>query len=362
MNNGYMSFTLAVCLIGSAVFTQAATLLVDKTGRLDADYQSLSEAMEAAKDGDTIHLAPSNVPYGNLILNKSIRLIGAGIPSEDLLPWRAGQHSRINELTFQPGSDGALVMGCEIQYLKYLNPNKPELEHPHGVTFFRNWLRSTNIDLRQPISRPLNNLRLINNMTGDITIIVDEQDVNDLQLLNNVINAYISISSRTPVTGVCRNNLIFEDGRRFLSFGNWRLNFVDNIVLVTGDTTRITSDHWPNLTAGNVFIGEAPLEPEDENKNLQLPREAYQSVFPDWTNSEVNARTAISAAAWARIADGHPAKTAGIDDDEPGIFGGLHPFDRYQMPPLPFISRVEAPAIVNEGEGLRVTVEIKSQN
>ena len=258
-------------------------------------------------------------------------------------------------------------MGCEIVRLTYQNSDVANHAHPHGVTFYRNHLHSVQIGLSGAANRPMNNLRLINNMTGDIVIGDSSftQDFNDLQVLNNVIKSYLRLVSRQArMTGVCRNNLFFEDSRSFLEMDNFHVSFVDNVVMLTGDTHNLRSGlHrpvWPDLTVGNVFVGAVQLKSEDEPGNLVLAREEFQMVFPDWVTAARGARIVTNAAAWARIADDHPAKTAGVDGGEPGIFGGPHPFDPYQMPPLPFISRIQAPAIVSEGEGMQVTVEIKS--
>ncbi len=365
-NWGWRSLGLIAWLSCSAILS-GATLLVDRTGQFDADYRSLQEAMEAAEDGDTVYVAPSNLSYGDVILGKSVRLVGVGIPSEDLLPWRTGIHSRIGKLTFQPGADAALVMGLDISTVDYMNSEVAEREHPHGVTFYRNLIGAVTVQMPSSTVRPINNLRFINNMMGDLNIGSGNfrQDINNVQILNNVIRSHISFRSQVnAVTGVCRNNFIFESSRSFLELSNPSVSFVDNVVFISGDVRALRSGlHgpvWPPLTAGNVFIGGAPLKSEDEKKNLEIDRDEYRTVLPKWDASIGFRRGKVNAAAGALIADSHPAKTAGVDGGEPGIFGGAHPFDLYQMPPLPFVSRVEAPAIVSEGEGMQVTVEIKS--
>ncbi len=54
--------------------------------------------------------------------------------------------------------------------------------------------------------------------------------------------------------------------------------------------------------------------------------------------------------------------TAASDGGTIGIFGGLHPWNSNMQPPIPIITRLDAPRVVGAGEGLSVTVEVQSNN
>jgi hypothetical protein len=63
---------------------------------------------------------------------------------------------------------------------------------------------------------------------------------------------------------------------------------------------------------------------------------------------------------WLKLVDNSPAIGAGLNGDDIGIFGGLHPWDDDMQPPLPIITHMEAPSVVGSGQGFDVTIEVKS--
>ena len=98
----------------------------------------------------------------------------------------------------------------------------------------------------------------------------------------------------------------------------------------------------------NVFFGTLPSSVSSEINTFVKPA----SEVLRWDDSH-----------WFQkfeLAENSPAATAGRDSSEAGIFGGLYPWDRDQAPPVPFVTNIEAPLIVGQGEGMTFRVEVKS--
>ncbi len=79
-----------------------------------AQFQNLQEGINAAADGDTIHITGSPISYGDVTLAKRLILIGAGY--SDI----TGFKSIISNLTLETSSDNAPPSGSRVMGLYFM--------------------------------------------------------------------------------------------------------------------------------------------------------------------------------------------------------------------------------------------------
>jgi hypothetical protein len=92
-----------------AVNASATIRTVNNISGLDADYTTISDAIGASVDGDTIYIQPSPNEYGSVTLNKRLVLMGPGHN-----PSFSQYESLINTLTMASGSGSSVIKGLSI--------------------------------------------------------------------------------------------------------------------------------------------------------------------------------------------------------------------------------------------------------
>jgi hypothetical protein len=76
-----MKFTLSLVAFLIAISSQATIITVSNTVNVPAMYNNAQVAVDAASDGDTVQVFPSQTYYGSLNITRGITLLGAGLGS-----------------------------------------------------------------------------------------------------------------------------------------------------------------------------------------------------------------------------------------------------------------------------------------
>lgn len=348
-----------------------------------AHFQSVQEAVNAASPGDTILLTPSLESYGRATIDRSITLIGPGFGGQELVGPFQATPATVGYVEIRGGVSNVAIMGVTFsastgigftgaRQIQSSNPDgsgtvtitEPGSDLTTNILIYRNhFVGEDNLKLYSGYgSSHMKNLFVINNyMKGDIVFGGDGyimQWTAQCFVLNNRITGRIQMttagsgnykgeSSDVAIDAVIENNLI--TGWVELGSGRFRNNIYDqNSIHNSG-----------SIVENNIFVGEwpeqndeywGPKEPSPSREKNRLANTMgdvmqWGSGVPWWEN-------------WV-LTENSPAKGYGTDGTDAGIFGGFQPWDTEQMPPIPYIKEFRAPALVNQGQPVKVEVEVR---
>lgn len=112
-SNGNMKKIALLFVACSLAFAANATIrTVNNVNGLEADHTTISDAIAASVDGDTIYVQPSPNSYGSFGLNKRLVIMGAG-HNPSFSPYE----SYITQVTFVTGSGNSVLKGLSIQII-----------------------------------------------------------------------------------------------------------------------------------------------------------------------------------------------------------------------------------------------------
>ena len=320
-----------------------ATWVVDKNESNQPDFTSLTTALETATAGDIIYLAPAGGDYGTLTIDKSITIIGSGFGKPETAPEGPLTESSIRNIVVSGSASNVFLSGLVIDYDVEVTGGAS------GVTLFRNEVH------------------------GGIETLVGDGPITNLLVVNNVIRAVRMGSSRTPrVNGFFFANNICEDFR----FYPGDVQILNNVFeQASGGNRMLDIDlggSIPNLIASgvarnNIFIfGTIDFSPADCAFSHNL-----FDIAGNLTVGETDLRfreadeIVVNVGEYGAkyvLVENSPAIGAGSDGSDIGIFGGPHPWNLNHQPPIPFITRFDAPTLLGAGDSLQVTIEAQSNN
>jgi hypothetical protein len=358
--NSLASTLILLAVLGCLNELTAAVWVVDRNAANPAaDFESLPEALEAAQPADTIYVMPSGNAYQLDSITKPITIIGSGYGKGSAFPRAANSDSKLGKfsitatnvffsgLVFTGGNEGVTVVA----------PSK-------GITFFRNYFAGTDLYASAGAdgkALQIGSLHVINNYFGPDS---------DVGLFNSVL---VNSSIYTEVVDLVFANNIMKSGR--FSFPNGDGDVFNNVLIMNTSGILFRETGPPGRqtvrSSGRVFnniIGAV------SNADIRLGDNLFANNMvnlENFTSPGANlifkslADVVVNIGAWGEpyvLTSDSPAKGAGLNGEDIGIYGGIHAWNPTLQPPLPIINRIEAPRVVGAGEGLKVTVEAQSNN
>jgi len=338
---------LSFLFLTATAFAQN-TLIVDNTGSAptgDHVYTNLQTAIDAAQEGDIIHVMPSPTSYGDITIekdNSGISIFGNGYLATNII-----NRSMIGSTT---------IKGDNIRL--------------SGITFFSS-TNSLVISSDDPLDKANN-------------IIIDNTEVEGYRLkveyASNVLfkGCFItasgqgSSSTRSEITnnseGVVFSNSIvlstFDDlyntefyytiiqgGLGFLSAGILSENaFTNSIILLsslTSNEDNITNNDFENnYSSTSLQIGTNGNIGADNIINEGVI-DVFESDGTNWLN-EFN----------PNLPEGSSLIGAASDGSDLGVFGGSSPYSQTGIS-LPYIQELIAPLTIKKGSDTEVTIKAK---
>jgi hypothetical protein len=210
-----------------------ASLTVDNNTPSAGQYATIQAAHDAAINGDTIYVLPSNTPYAGFTVTKQLTILGGGWAPVNQDNYRIKVTYIGGTMTFDTGSDNALMQGfggqfnayimssgvnisnCKVSYLTINGSNvsvdKCEIYFSIGILGSNTTIkRSTfRLDWGQPCRILSSNATIINNIIvgGPLGI----QSANDTSVITN--NTFAITTNGQVCTGsnfFFTNNLIYN--------------------------------------------------------------------------------------------------------------------------------------------------------
>lgn len=325
MNLRLSCLSFAVAL--TAVSLPAATWYVDNQPGHVSDFTTLAAAIAAAADGDTIHFAGSPVSYGGGTISKRLHLVGPGSflgSNFDALP--QSRPAVVADLLLVAGAEGSTITGLHVNGTVYLRTSNLTLRRSRcghvymdlagaltGLFVLQNWIDSA----------------IISNTNGNMV---------DALIEGNRFN-YIAMD--TGDSAVIRHNVILSQSSTF-HFSHVHSNIFLTSVAVVGNFTNCSVQY--NVAAngsGTPAMAGGNNRTEVALPGLFAPGRGEDQIY--------------------LLAEGSPARQAGLDGRDVGMFGGLHPYVAGGVPPGPRIIRLDTPSAASATSGLTVRVQAIAQ-
>lgn len=346
---------ILLALAGGLNDLTAAVWVVDRDpANQAADFESLPEALEAAQPADTIYVMPSGTRYGLESITKSVTIVGSGYGKETSFPKAANVDSKLGSFSIT-GND---VFLTGLVFEGSVSVNAPS----KGITFFRN--RFSAVEFRMsvagaaPVGAMVSNLHVINNYFQG-SFIRSERPLSSLIFANNIVNGEYMLLNGDLGDGDFFNNILMVARENNFSYGSVGLNI------------QFSGRMFNNIISSRIGGGAVTFKVGDPlarfNNFVRTDLDSFASSFPTASNPRFESLNDIivNQGAWGEpyvLTSDSPAKGAGLNGEDIGIYGGIHAWNPTLQPPLPIISRIEAPRVVGAGEGLKVTVEVQSNN
>jgi len=312
------------------ISTQAAILHVGIGSAYP--YNNLSDAYDAASNGDTLKVNSGN--WGELNISKPITIIGTGYHVQE----NGVNLSNENEATFSliqlfQGSEGSHLIGLYI-------PNDINITGTNNVVVERCYVSDLDIESS-------NNILVKNSYFYATTDPSDFINSNNVILTNNFFR-FLKIQDNSFVT--VKNNVIYN-----LSSICYNSTILNNIIL---DTNADIFDYNRNNTISYnlIKIQDAPSTANfhyDENEFIDYETEAVCIGYPEIGDYSFDAR-------W-QLAPNSLAIGAGEGGIDCGIFGGNDPYILSGLPPQPIIYELNVP-LNADPTGLNVNLKAKTNN
>lgn len=295
----------------------------------DPDYITLSDAIAAASDNDTIYVEGSATPYAGCTISKPLIIIGPGYFLDDNPKTQAsGLEAKFSSaLNFFTGSAGSTLMGCYCEAGVYVNTDSITLlrNYAGDVVFGNNTENSLIIQnyIRTGISNmaAVKNTVISNNIVGGNIIL--QNSIENVLITNNILFEYGGGGSILCSNATVRNNIICYSYGAMEGQGS---TFFNN--LLASDGTDADGNQY-NVDMSTVFVDyDGALEYSEDGK-------------------------------W-KLKEGSPALGAGVGGTDCGVFEGSAPYGLSGLPNLPHIYEANVPATVNTGTTMEISIKVKS--
>ena len=326
---------LLFCLSLWIPISMFATIHRVNNSGIAADFTTFASALAAAITGDTIHLEPSGVSYGNIGVTKRVVVIGNGYFLDQNLDLQQNTGtSKVGLVTFYPSGSGSKVSGLEISGDVSLWPGLVS-----DITVERCYITGR--------------LSITSNRTGDDILFdgcyfkttVDPIGLSTtlaLEVLFN--NCYIEgrhVSLNTNASGIFNNCVINLTGSLIVSNYDFTSSILTKGTMVDngGNTYQNNLCDMTQFPTGNGNV---------QNVDMSTVFEGY----PTQGGNTDDGRFILAASS--------PAEGAGVGGEDCGIFGGAGPYKLSGIPPVPTIYDIIAPG--SAGATLNVTISTRVNN
>jgi len=330
---------MIVLLFILLAFSNAKTITVDNKYPYAGDYKTLQEAHDAASDGDVIYVAPSLVPYDAITVTKKLSFYGVGFDILENIGEPLTISSSISgEMTFSNGSSGSKIEGFDGRFsilvdVVNITIKRNNLIQIHitnggsGTSILQNKLQVLEKNVGHGLIwiEDASNIAIFNNILyadplGTSAIFGGD----DLTIKNNVIRASYDYYSRTAIFNYVNNSLIVNN-----IFTNFEYSFDSN----------------NNIFQYNMEPGISLPDGFGNIKNVNM-----KTVFVDPDNYDFH------------LLPDSPARSAGENGTDMGIYGGDAPFVDGGFPELPSILQLVVPTVGSQKGGLEIKFKAKSNN
>ena len=322
----------------------ASIIVVDNNYPSMGNYTTLQAAHDAASNGDTLLIYPSQAPYAALQITKKLTLIGSGFTA---LQPELKTTIIEGELSFLPGSDASTIKGFGGFFSVIINANnviiaRNQISH---ILVIRN---HTGTAILQNYISGSTHAELVNILPNNVAIVSNNILYNTYQssymvwtLLGQCLWAD-SITNTTTITNNImrpRYNCSYYCLSSAMVIGNSNA-FVANNIIYGSTISGSNSGFFNNMS------NEAQIPATNGN----LPNIDPYTVFTDFDHDNFHLKPAS------------PATGTGYNGTDMGIYGGDSPFVDGGYPDIPSIYYLDVPMVGTQQGGINIRVKARSNN
>jgi hypothetical protein len=343
---------------------------VNNTPGVNAPYTTIQAAHDAATAGDIILVEGSTLPYSSVTITKSLRFTGPGYAHTQPNPvtqansleagGRAGATINFN---LQAGSGGTTIEGFVFIRVRNHTGNGVNAVVINGLTVQRN----AEIEVDFVIPSGATRSQDIN-IRQNYQISVGLRGISNYIFANNVsLGGGNNLLTLEASTGVFVNNILafsqFSFGdpliKNFAGTVNGvsipsALTFQNNIIFSVNSSGVIQSTGGSVLLQSFNVCGAGELPSTNGTKTVSI-FDVFE-VYPYSNNPPAN----ISVDGRLKLKANSPAKEAGFNNTDCGIFGGDTPYVLSGIPAVPVITKFNTTTSGNNSSPLQVTISIQS--
>lgn len=324
-----MKKLIVLIVILSFSVLHAGIITVDNKIPSIGNYTTLQDAHDNAVNGDTIYVYPSPVTYSAITVTKPLIFLGTGFGGDFVED--GVLNSTLDDIAFDEGSAGASMegfIGSEV------NINADD------ITIKRNQLAKVSIG-SDYTGNIISQNKIVNNISNCIYLGVN----NSAWILNNmIITTSTGPGARCIETsGDCSleivNNVLEHAISSYYAIYVNGEAYIKNNIIVQGTVYKPGSVIYYN----NMSSSSALPEGNGNINNVDM-----STVFVDHENYDFH------------LLPDSPARGAGEDGVDMGIYGGASPFVDGGYPGIPSVIELDGLQIIKQSAGMDVSVNVKS--
>lgn len=363
-----------IATTGNATVWRVSNRVIDGIS-VDADFNTLQDAIDGASGGDTLYLMGSENSYGTGTFDKKLVVIGTGYwLTENVNTQAISDTALVGALTFNEGSQGSKIQGLSMSYSVATSSYTVNYSfitiNTDSITIAKNYIflyRYGNYTVGNFEGITINGNRALTKILQNWI----EVEINDGY---SSYTGYVNAIHFTGVPANCyiQNNFIRANkSNAYGTATNIRMDINDmtndlkiyNNVL-WGDCMTYYTDQRNNIFVSGAYYGigdilmynlcnetQYPVDPPELNNQQNID---MSTVFTDYTKYIDNGYI---------LATGSPAIGAGVNGGDCGVFSfdtGGFPYVLSGMPAIPAIYEATVQPIV--GSSLPVTIKAVSHN
>lgn len=320
---------IGICALGIAAQTSATVLTVSNDVNSPGQYTTINDAISAASPGDTILVAGSPNLYSGATVNKDLHLVGAGYNPNKENPLT----TRVSAVNFTSAADGSSIqgfsvtstngIGCQASNMKiHRNQCLITLGDVENVQIYNNIIIGFSPyfqGIRKSGFSVTTNLIISNNIFDNARLTLENNGTDDSQgtLVSNNLFIWQGVASTNSVAAFFPENIsvpgitsyITVSGNMFIGMHPGHRNF--NSYVENCSFSNNLSFQCPTGLCGFYTNGS-----NTAGNNLE-------DIDPEFvSNSDLDFDTTDDF----NLSATSPARNAGADGTDIGIYGGLYPW------------------------------------
>ena len=306
-------------------------------------YSTLQAAIDAAVAGDIIQIVGSPTSYGSANVTKRLSIFGIGLNPNKDIPVKSTMDYLNLQNTNSANSSGSVVSG--------INPSTISVGYvPSGVAVALNnitiekCLFSSSITF-YPGGALISGVIIRGCQLEGQFYSNDPSNMSNIIVTNCFIKSYLSNMSNT----IFKNCVIGDNNYNFALASSWIRDCIFNNNIFYGVTVY-------NQTIERCVFSNNIIFPLITAKDTLVP--AGTGIGNSGFGNMNNVDPQFATTGFYVLSSSSPAKNAGSDGTDIGLYGGTTPFD-YAGMPLPYIQLLNTSSAVSKGGNLNVQVKAK---
>jgi hypothetical protein len=330
-----------IAITSSNLFSQK--VIAVETNSVTSLHSSIADALNQASNGSTIYLPGGAFDIGSLIIDKGVKIIGAGHYADSSVA--TGITLLNGNISFVTGADQASLQGVYVTGFIRLGTNADN-QTLNSISIKRCNIENLNLSFNGSSTTASSFISISENVIRGSFSGGYAQNVS---VNNNFFNGTIHYFNGNVLFS---NNLFLNEGYwghllNYVVSATFESNiFISQNILGTGSNSNVFTK---NVFTTNNQMGSGNVE--SGNKfNVQA-----SSIFVNQSGNAFNYSHDY------HLANSSPAIGAGVNDTDAGIYGGANPYKEGAVPHNPHITQKTISNNTDANGNINVDIKVSAQ-